>query len=289
MVQLLVLGGQPATAREAFDLLQQNRVVGLLRLDLPTVLALPLYYLVFLGLFTALRPEDPAGATLATALAFVGVTLVLATPMGLSMLPLSDKYAAATSDETRRQLLATGEAILATDMWHSTAGFVGGLLAQSGAVLVSFVMLRTRVFSRTTAWVGLLTHGLDLAHIAVIPFAPGIGALLMMAAGPLYLIWFPLVGGRLLQLEVVEAAAHELSPRDRELREPEARRPGERAVAVERSERVLMLGQLARHLVHLCRLVDRPAEEQDPALPSAHRRPPRPHGAPPRGAPPSPR
>ena len=200
MVQLLVLGGQPGTAKEAFDLLQQNRLVGLLRLDLPTVLALPLYYLVFLGLCVALRREDPAGATLATALVFVGVTLVLATPMGLSMLPLSDKYAAATSEETRRQLLATGEAVLATDMWHSTAAFVGGLLGQSGAVLVSVVMLRTRVFSRTTGWVGLVTHGLDLAHILLIPFVPGVGALLMMAAGPLYLIWFPLLGRRLLEL-----------------------------------------------------------------------------------------
>jgi hypothetical protein len=86
------------------------------------------------------------------------------------------------------------------DMWHSTAAFVGGLLGQSGAVLVSVVMLRTRVFSRTTGWVGLLTHGLDLAHIALMPFAPGVGALLLMVAGPLYLIWFPLVGRRLLQL-----------------------------------------------------------------------------------------
>lgn len=200
MVQLFVLGGQPATAKEAFDLLQQNRLVGLLRLDLPTVLALPLYYLLFLGLYVALRREDPAGATLATALAFVGVTLVLATPMGLSMLPLSDKHAAATSDEARRQLLATGEAILATDMWHSTASFVGGLLGQSAAVVVSVVMLRTRVFSRTTGWVGLVTHGLDLAHILLMPLVPGIGVFLMMAAGPLYLIWFPLVGRRLLKL-----------------------------------------------------------------------------------------
>jgi hypothetical protein len=200
MVQLFVLGGQPATAREAFELLQQNRLVGLLRLDLPTVLALPLYYLVFLGLYVTLGREDPAGVTLATALAVVGVTLVLATPMGLSMLPLSDKYAAATSEEARRQLLAVGETILATDMWHSTAAFVGGLLAQSGAVLVSVVMLRTRVFSRETGWVGLVTHGLDLAHVALIPFVPALGAFLMMAAGPLYLIWFPLVGRRLLQL-----------------------------------------------------------------------------------------
>jgi hypothetical protein len=200
MVQLGVLGGQPATAAEAFDLLQRNRIVGLLRLDLPTVLALPLYYPVFLGLYAALRRDEPALTTLATALAFVGVTLVLATPMGLSMVPLSDKYAAAASEATRSQLLAVGEAILATDMWHSTAAFVGGLLAQAGAVLASVVMLRTRVFSRTTGWVGLLNHGLDLAHIALMPVLPRAGVVLMMAAGPLYLVWFPLVGWRLLRL-----------------------------------------------------------------------------------------
>ena len=132
MVQLAVLGGQPATAAEAFRLLQEDRVVGLLRLDLPTVLALPLYYVLFLGLFAALRRADPPRTTLATVLAFAGVTLVLATPMGLSMLPLADQYAAATSAEARAQLLAAGETVLAIDMWHSTSAFVGGLLLQAG-------------------------------------------------------------------------------------------------------------------------------------------------------------
>jgi hypothetical protein len=200
MVQLAVLGGQPGTAAEAFRLLHEDRVVGLLRLDLPTVLALPLYYVLFLGLFAALRRADPPRTTLATVLAFAGLTLVLATPMGLSMLPLADRYAAATTAEARAQLLAAGETILATDMWHSTSAFVGALLFQGAAVLVSVVMLRTRVFSRTTASVGILTHGLDLVHIVLLPFLPAAGFAFMAVAGPLYLLWFPLVGRRLLQL-----------------------------------------------------------------------------------------
>jgi hypothetical protein len=200
MVQMAVLGGQPATAAEAFSLLQGNRAVGLLRLDLPTVLALPLYYLLFLGLFVALKREEPACAALATALAFVGVTLLLATPMGLSMLSLSDKHAAATTEAAKNQLLAAGEAILATDMWHGTGAWVGGILVQTGAVLVSVAMLRTNVFSKVTAYVGVVTHGLDLVHIVVGPFAPVAGVVVMAIAGPLYLVWFPLVGRRLLEL-----------------------------------------------------------------------------------------
>jgi hypothetical protein len=85
-------------------------------------------------------------------------------------------------------------------MWHSTGAFVGAILLQSGALLVSIVMLRTRVFGRPTAWVGILTHALDLVHVVLGPFAPGAGFAFMAAAGPLYLAWFPMVGRRLLEL-----------------------------------------------------------------------------------------
>lgn len=200
IVQLLIIGGPPTTAAEAFRLLQQSKFVGLLRLDLPTVLALPLYYLVFLGFFAALRKASSALTTLATSLAFVGVTLILATPTALSMLSLSQKYAAATTDSAKLQLLSAGEAILASDIWHNTGAILGGLLLQTGAVLISFVMLRTSVFSKTIAYLGIVTHGLDLAHGILGPFLPAAGVILMAMAGPLYPIWFFMVGRRLRQL-----------------------------------------------------------------------------------------
>ncbi|HTS05883.1 MAG TPA: hypothetical protein VMP68_09890 [Candidatus Eisenbacteria bacterium] len=200
IVQLIVLGGPPATAAEAFRLLQSNRMVGLLRLDLPTIVAMPLYYLVFLGLFAALKRTDRANAILSTSLAFVGVTLLLATPTALSMISLSQKYAAATTEASRTQFLAAGEAILATDIWHGTGAIMGGILLQSGAVLISVVMLRSSVFSRTTAYLGILMHGLDLAHIVFGLFLPGTGVVLLAISGPFYPIWLFLVGRRLLQL-----------------------------------------------------------------------------------------
>lgn len=200
MVQMIVLGGPLTSAAQAFDLLQHHRLVGLLRLDLPTIVIMPLYYLLFLGLFAALRRSNYANALLSTVLAFVGVTLVLATPTALSMIPLSDEFAASTSDAERSQLLAAGEALLAADIWHSTGAIVGGVLVQSGAVLISVVMLRGGVFSKLTAWLGILMHGLDLAHIVGGLILPVAGVVLMALAGPLYPIWLILVGLRLLQL-----------------------------------------------------------------------------------------
>lgn len=200
MVQLVVLGGQPSSAAQAFNLLQHHRAVALLRLDLPTIAIMPFYYLLFLGLFAALRRTSYTNALLSTLLAFVGVTLVLATPTALSMVPLSDKFAAATSDAERSQLLAVGEALLATDIWHSTGAIVGGVLIQSGAILISLVMLRGNVFTKLTAWLGIVMHGLDLAHIVGGLILPVAGVVLMAIAGPLYPIWLILIGLRLLKL-----------------------------------------------------------------------------------------
>jgi hypothetical protein len=200
MVQLALIGGQPSSAAAAFDLLQSNRVVGLLRLDVLTVFALPLYYPLFLTLSMALWRVDGVKAILAALLVFTGVTLTLATPMGLSMVPLSEKYAAATTDAARSQFLAAGEAILASDMWHSTGALVGGILTQAGAALICIPMLQSATFSRLTAWLGLVMHSLDLAHIVFALFMPTVGVALIAVAGPMYPIWFFLVGRTLWQM-----------------------------------------------------------------------------------------
>jgi len=201
MIVLTLFGAAPSTAAESFAMLQNNRIVGLLRLDLLTVFVyMPLCYLLFLGIYIALRRTNGAYATLATVLVFAGITLFLATPSAFSMMVLSDKYALATTDAQRSQLLAAGEAILASDMWHGTGAIIGSMLLQSGALLISVVMLQGKIFSKAIAYVGILTHGLDLAHLIFLLLVPGLGTILVAIAGTLYLIWFPLVGLRLFQL-----------------------------------------------------------------------------------------
>jgi hypothetical protein len=211
MVQMTLLGGPPSTAADAFRVLQQNKMVGLLRLDFPTVLALPWYYLLFFGLFAALKDTERTHAAIGTALVFFGVTLVLAMPTALPLMALSDKYANATSDAMRAHFLAAGEAVLATDIWHGTGAYMGGILVQTGAVWISVVMLRG-VFSKATAYVGIITHGLDLVHIVMVPFLPKVSSVFMIIAGLGYPVWLFLVGRRLLQLGKAEHSASPTRP-----------------------------------------------------------------------------
>ena len=200
MVQMVVLGGPSASASEAFRLLRENRIVGLLRLDLPTMFAMPVYYVLFLALYAALKSADGPITALGTLLAFAGLTLFLAAPSALSMASLTDKYAAASTEEARAQLLAAGEAVMASDIWHGTSAMIGGVLMQVGAVLICVVMLRGGVFGSVTAWIGIVMYGLDLTHIFAMIWLPVAGIVLMAIAGPLYPVWFFLVGRRLMRL-----------------------------------------------------------------------------------------
>ncbi len=200
MVILFTVGSQPVSAQVGFDMLRQNRLAGLLRLDVLSILVMPLYYVLFLSLYRALRKSAEALAALAALLVFAGLTLFLATPSAFSWLSLSDRFWAATDPQLRSQLLAAGEAILASDMWHGSGALVGGMLLQTGTLLISVAMLSSQGFGKSTAWVGVMTHGLDLLHIPLELLFPGYGNPLMMIAGPLYLLWFPLVARDLARL-----------------------------------------------------------------------------------------
>jgi hypothetical protein len=206
----VTVGGEPATSLEYFEVLNENRLEGILRLDFASVFNVSLYLLTFAGLYAALRETPEASsATLLAALAMVGVTLWLANHSALSMIHLSDLYAAATTDAARTNLLAVGQAVIASDMWHSTGALMAGILLEGALLLVSATMLRGSQFSRATAYVGILTHGLDFIHILIGLVSVDVGNVLMMIAGPFYLIWFPLLGRDLLRLGRIKRHAYE--------------------------------------------------------------------------------
>jgi hypothetical protein len=205
MILLLTLGPPPESVEECYYMLRENQLNGLLRLDILTIFILPLYYLLFFSIYIALKKEDHGLVSLSTIIVFAGVTLVLATPSVLSLLDLSDKFDGATSAFEKSQLLAAGESIMASDIWHGTGARIGGLLLQSGAVAISVLMLKTNIFNKLTAITGIVTHGLDLLHIIIGFFLPVIAGILMAIAGTLYLLWFSLVGIRLNKLSHLDS------------------------------------------------------------------------------------
>lgn len=200
MIFVFTIGGPPETVVEVFNLLETNRLLGLIRLDALTIIIIPFYYPLFLSICVALKKSRVSYAALTALLAFAGITLFLATPSVFSLIPLSDKYAVAVTAAEKAQLLAAGEALLASDMWHATGAMIGGVLILIAVFILSIVMLSSSAFSRGTAIVGILTHGLDLLHLIAGVFSPQAGVAIMAIAGTLYLVWFPLLARDLFKL-----------------------------------------------------------------------------------------
>jgi hypothetical protein len=203
-VTILILvfldGGYPETATECFDMLKENKFIGLLRLDIVSVIVIPFYYLLFFSLYYALKKDHELIAQIALFCTLAGVTIFISGVNIASIVIVSDKYHLATSPELKQQLLAAGEAMLASDMWINTGAIIRGILIETGAVIFSILMLRTNVFNKMTGWVGVLTHGFDLSSIIIGLFIPAIKDIFTMVAGPLYIVWFVLIAIRLFQL-----------------------------------------------------------------------------------------
>jgi len=200
MLIMLLIGTPPKTIEECFAMLKENRFFGFLRLDILTVFIMPFYYILFYAIKRSVIKPDRELSNISTLLVFIGLTLFLATPSVFSFVKLSDMYHLTDDIAEKERLLAAGNAIYASDMWHGTGALVGGLLQQCGAVLVSIVMMKSKVFTKTLSVIGIITHGLDFLHILMGFFSPVIGAMILAIGGTLYLIWFPMLGIQLIGL-----------------------------------------------------------------------------------------
>ena len=199
-----VFGAQPETAAKVFDMLQKNLWVGILRLDILTLLIMPLYYVFILAFYLAMKPDRNVYLLLATLLGICGNTLFLATPSVFSWLELFKAYQANTDVVIQTQILSAGEALLASDMWHGSGAQLGGVLLQTAMLMISVQMLKSPSFGKWTAWSGIAVNGFDLLHILVGFFAPALGSIIFFIAGPLYFVWYPLLAKDFLRLSKKE-------------------------------------------------------------------------------------
>ncbi len=193
----------PGTVVDWFMLLQSNKLLGLTLLNLFDLVNYALVGWIFLALLVALRRTSPSFMTIAAALAFVGIAVYLESNQALSMLSLSDQYAATTTDAQRSLLLASGQAMLAI---HSNATYAGSgiylsfFLVSAAGLIISAVMLRSEIFDQVTAYAGILANVFGLGYYVTLAFAPAVVALPLSISALFLLAWYILISRRLFQL-----------------------------------------------------------------------------------------
>ena len=192
----------PSTVVGWFTLLQSNKLLGLTLLNLFDLVNYALVGLMFLALLAALRRASPSWMAIAAALGFTGICVYLASNQAFSMLALSQQYATATGAQ-RAMLLAAGQAVLAIHQNASYAGkgiYLSFLLVSVAGLIISAVMLRGNIFSKVTAYMGILANSFGLGYYIALCFAPALGFIPLSISAIFLLLWYLRVGGRLWTL-----------------------------------------------------------------------------------------
>ena len=193
----------PSTVIGWFTLLQNHRLLGLLDLGLLDIAAVTLLVPMFLAVSIALRRTSASFMVIATTLTFVGIGIYLATETAFSLLSLSNQYVAATTDAQRTLFEAAGQAMLAEQVGVGAGAYMAFFLMGVAGLIISVVMLRSNIFGKVTAAVGILANGSIVAYyigLAFVSIPLAIGLLLYSASGLLSLMWYILIGRRLFQL-----------------------------------------------------------------------------------------
>jgi hypothetical protein len=189
----------PASAMDWFSLLQHNAFIGLVLLNVVDVINYCLIGLIFLALYGALRQASKSAVVIATACALVGIGVYLASNQALAMLSLSKQYAAAGTDAQRSTLLAAGEALLAIQ--DQGTGFRSSfLLVVVAGLIISVVMLRSSVFGKATAIVGIVANGIRLCGFVTLVLTPSIYSLAIPISAPFRVTWYVMIALKLFQL-----------------------------------------------------------------------------------------
>lgn len=154
-IAVYVISPPPSTVEGFYNLYNESRLLGLLSLDLlymiNTVILIPIYMALLISLQGASRPM----ISLAAVISLIGIVSYFPSNVSLEMMGLSSKYFAADSFSQKQIILAAGEAAMAR--YTGTAFAVYYILNAIVLIIISVVMLKSKIYSKATGLIGLLS------------------------------------------------------------------------------------------------------------------------------------
>jgi hypothetical protein len=181
------------TALDWFMLFQNSKLIGLIDFELLMVIYTIVSAPVALALYAALRRAHPSFTAVYLALSLIGVSAFITARPVFEMLYLSDAYAAASSEAQKASFLAAGQSLVAA--FHGTAFYVSYILGSLTGLIISFVMLKSQLFSRATAYMRMASSVCDFGL-----FIPVIGIYISIFSVVFLIVWHILISRRLFQL-----------------------------------------------------------------------------------------
>lgn len=194
-VQLIVFTNvpEPTTADGWFTLFQTKKLLALLSFEILFVVNAAFGIATTLSLYVALRRDNESIMAVALTLSLIGAVCIIIARPAVDMLYLSDQYVSATSDTQKSLFLAAGEGMIA--LRHGTAFHVSYNLANIVLILIPLVMLSGHLFSRATAYMGILSGVIGFGL-----YIPTVGVYVSVLSVLFYAVYLILVARKLFHL-----------------------------------------------------------------------------------------
>lgn len=181
------------TTEDILLLLQRDKLGGLISLDVFLFLGNLFSIMLFLAFYVSLKQVNESYALIAVVLGLIGLVLLIPARPISELFTLSRLYSTATTEAARSRFLAAGDALLA--LFSGTNWFMNTLLGAFSLLISSILMLRSTVYSKATAYVGIFTNAAVCGF-----FLPRIGIFLLFLSLPGYMIWYFLLARRFFRM-----------------------------------------------------------------------------------------
>lgn len=170
----------PSSAEGFLVLYGHSKLRGLLSLDLLYLVNNTLIIPLYLALGVSLKHVNKPLIALALVLGFIGLAAYFPSNPVFEMLTLSQKYTAAVTAVQRQALISSADTMLA--IYSGTAFDVYYIFNAAALLLISFVMLKSTVYSKAASIIGLIagflmiipssagTLGLVFSFLSLIPW-----------------------------------------------------------------------------------------------------------------------
>jgi hypothetical protein len=197
------LSALPQTAIERFAQFHENKFQGLYNLDLLNIIVQMILIPAFFALYAVHRNVNKAYGLLALIVFLFGSVIMVANNTALPMLELSNKFFSTTIESQKSLYAAAGESMLAQGAHGSAGIFLGFFIPNIANLIMSVVMLKGKVFSKTNSWIGIIGSILLLLYVILVNFGTGVEKMataFAMPGGLLLMAWMIMFTIRLFKL-----------------------------------------------------------------------------------------
>jgi Domain of unknown function (DUF4386) len=157
--------------------------------------------LMYFGVYAVLRHSAKVHMIFAMGLTIIGTAVYLTSNQAFPLLSLSSQYSAAISESQKAMLLAAGQYALTINspVTFGTGTFWGYMFLYLGGMIISMSMLKSDLFGRWTAVIGIIANTFGLCYFFSAAFAPSLNILPALGSAPCNLVWYILTGLNLLK------------------------------------------------------------------------------------------